>query len=56
MEFKQFDTNFNRFKYVIEDIGIRLIKERIASSSDIFVTLKTWAQKSSLKDYESYFD
>ncbi len=45
MEFKQFDTNFDRFKYVIEDTGIRLVKKRIASSSDTFVDFEDVGSK-----------
>lgn len=45
MEFKQFDTNFDRFKYVIEDTGIRLVKKRIASSSDTFVDFEDIGSK-----------
>ncbi len=45
MEFKQFDTNFDRFKYIIEDTGIRLIKKRIASSSDTFVDFEDIGSK-----------
>jgi hypothetical protein len=45
MEFKQFDTNFDRFNYVIEDTGIRLIKKRIASSSDTFVDFEDIGSK-----------
>lgn len=45
MEFKQFDINFDRFKYVIEDTGIRLIKKRISSSSDTFVDFEEIGSK-----------
>ena len=45
MEFKQFDTNFDRFKYVIEDNGIRLTKKRIASSSETFVEFEDIGSK-----------
>ncbi len=45
MEFKQFDTNFDRFKYIIEDTGLRLIKKRIASSSDTFVDFEDIGSK-----------
>ena len=45
MEFKQFDTNLDRFKYIIEDTGVRLIKKRIASSSDTFVDFEDIGSK-----------
>ena len=45
MEFKQFDTNFDRFKYAIEDTGLRLIKKRIASSSETFVDFEDIGSK-----------
>jgi hypothetical protein len=45
MEFNQFDTNFDRFKYIIEDNGVRLIKKRIASSSDTFVDFEDIGSK-----------
>jgi hypothetical protein len=45
MEFKQFDTNFDRFKYVIEDTGLRLITKRIASSSETFVDFEDIGSK-----------
>ena len=45
MEFKQFDTNFDRFKYVIEDTGLKLIKKRIASSSETFVDFEDIGSK-----------
>jgi hypothetical protein len=45
MEFKQFDINLNRFKYIIEDTGIRLIKKRIASNSDTFVEFEDIGSK-----------
>ena len=45
MEFKQFDTNFDRFKYATEDTGLRLIKKRIASSSETFVDFEDIGSK-----------
>lgn len=45
MEFNQFDTNFDRFKYIIEDNGLRLIKKRIASSTDTFVDFEDIGSK-----------
>lgn len=45
MEFNQFDTNFDRFKYIIEDNGVRLIKKRIASSTDTFVDFEDIGSK-----------
>jgi len=45
MEFNQFDTNFDRFKYIIEDNGVRLIKKRMASGSDTFVEFEDIGSK-----------
>ena len=45
MELKQFDINFSLFHYIIEDTGIRLIKKRIASSSDTFVDFEDIGSK-----------
>lgn len=45
MEFRQFATNFDRFKFIIEDSGIRLIKKRIASSTDTFVDFESIGSK-----------
>ena len=45
MEFTQFDTNLDHFKYIIEDTGVRLVKKRIASSSDTFVEFEDIGSK-----------
>jgi len=45
MEFNQFDTNLDRFNYIIEETGIRLIKNRIASSADTFVDFEDIGSK-----------
>jgi len=45
MEFNQFDTNLDRFNYIIEETGIRLIKKRMASSSDTFVDFEEIGSK-----------
>jgi hypothetical protein len=45
MELKQFDINFDRFHYIIEDSGIRLIKRRLAESSDTFVDFEDIGSK-----------
>lgn len=45
MELKQFDTNLDSFKYIIEETGIRLIKRRIATSSDTFVEFEDIGSK-----------
>jgi len=45
MELEQFDLNFNRFKYRIEETGIRLIKKGISSSSDTFVDFEDIGSK-----------
>jgi len=45
MEFKQFDTNFDRFNYKIEESGIRLSKKGLASSSVTFVDFEDIGSK-----------
>ena len=45
MEFNQFDTNFDRFKYTIKDNGVRLIKKRMGSGSDTFVEFEDIGSK-----------
>jgi len=45
MEFKQFGTNLDRFKYIIEDDGIRIIRRRIASSTETFVEFEDVGSK-----------
>ena len=45
MELKQFDSNFNRFSYKIEESGIRLIKKGISTSSDTFVNFEDIGSK-----------
>jgi len=45
MQFKQFDTNLDRFNYIIEETGIRLIKKRMASTSDTFVDFEDIGSK-----------
>ena len=45
MEFNQFDTNLDRFNYIIEETGIRLIKKRMASTSDTFVDFEDIGSK-----------
>ena len=45
MELKQVDINFASYQYTIEDTGIRLIKKRLASSSDTFVDFEDVGSK-----------
>lgn len=40
MTFKQFDINLNRFKYVIEDSGMRVINKRLFSATERFVNFE----------------
>lgn len=44
-EIKQFATNLDRFHYIIKETGIRLIKKRISSSSDVFVEFEEVGSK-----------
>lgn len=45
MEFKQIDTNFDRFIFIIEDTGLRLIKKKINSSTNTFVDFEDIGSK-----------
>jgi len=45
MELKQFDTNLDRFHYIIEENGVRLIIKRLASTSDTFVEFEDIGSK-----------
>ena len=45
MELKQFDINLHRFQYTIEETGIRLVKKRLAGSSDTFVDFEDVGSK-----------
>ncbi|HTJ49192.1 MAG TPA: DUF4253 domain-containing protein [Cyclobacteriaceae bacterium] len=37
MTFSQFDINFNRFKYTVEESGVRVINKRLFSAAERFV-------------------
>ncbi|MCE2962849.1 MAG: hypothetical protein ACK567_03465 [Chitinophagales bacterium] len=45
MELNQFDLNLDRFKFIIENNGLRLIKNRIASNTDTFVEFEDIGSK-----------
>jgi hypothetical protein len=45
MYLKQLDKNLDRYHYTIEDTGIRLVKKRLASSSDTFVEFEDVGSK-----------
>jgi len=45
MRFKQFDINFDRFTYIVEDTGIRLIIRRLSSSTETFVDFESIGSK-----------
>lgn len=45
MELKQLDVNLDRFHYTIEDTGIRLVKKRLAGSSDTFIDFEDVGSK-----------
>ena len=45
VQIKQFDINFNRFQYIIEDTGVKLIKRRFSSSTETFVEFESIGSK-----------
>jgi hypothetical protein len=45
MYLKQLDKNLDRYHYTIEDTGIRLVKKRLASTSDTFVEFEDVGSK-----------
>ncbi len=49
MEFKQYDTNFKRLTFKIEDDGVKVIQKGITSSSEYFVEFEEIGTKTSIQ-------
>ena len=45
MTFNQFDIKFNRFKYIVEDSGIRVVKKSLIKSDEQFVAFENIGSK-----------